>query len=202
MKSYIFLIGIYLSSCYFSNAQTTTLIYDLVVSDKSIGTVKATKTVEGNKITYTSDTDATINFIIKTTIKTRMTVVFKNDSLIHSAYKFYKNDNLKEYATVAVKDDKYILNHDGELSELKEKINQSTIVLPFEVPKNSASYFEEVEGDFKTIKSQSGTSFQLINPDSKYKDDYFYKDGLMQKCVVRNSIVDFTMILKQQFLPI
>ncbi|QHI36150.1 hypothetical protein IMCC3317_15090 [Kordia antarctica] len=197
MKSYIFLIGIYLSSYYITNAQTTTLIYDLIVSNKTIGTVKTTKTLEGNQTTYTSDTDATISFIIKTKITTRMTVVYKNDSLLSSDYKFYKNDNLKEYATVIIKEGKYILNHDGKKTEFKEGIKLSTILLPFEKPKNNVSYFEEVEGCFKVIKYENETLFKLINPKNNRNDDYSYKDGIMQKCVIRNSIVDFTMELKK-----
>lgn len=197
MKIKYITIFILLITLFKANCQSTLLIYDLIVSDKSIGTVKATKTIEGDITTYTSNTDATVSFIINTKIKTRMTTVYKNDSLLSSDYKFYKNDNLKEYATVFIKDGKYILNHDGKTTELKEGIKLSTIILPFEVPENNTAYFEEVEGYFKTIKSENKTSFKLINPENNRKDDYVYKDGIMQKCIVRNPLVDFTMVLRK-----
>lgn len=190
-------ILLFLISFFSANSQTTVLNYDLIVYNKSIGSVKAIKTIESDLTTYKSNTDANISFIINTKITTRMTVVYKNDNLLSSDYKFYKNDKLKEYATVTFKDGKYILNHDGKISEFKETIKLSTIVLPFEVPKNNAAYFEEVEGHFKTITSQNNTSFKLTNPKNQRKDDYFYKDGIMQKCIVRNPFVDFTMVLRK-----
>lgn len=197
MSKNIFMILIFIIAYFNSDKKTTSLTYDLIVSDKYIGTVKATKNIDNNTITYTSNTDATVSFIINTKIKTRMTTVYKNDSLLSSDYKFYKNDKLKEYATIIIKDGKYIFNHDGKTTEIKESIIASTIMLPFEVPKDNNAYFEEVEGHFKTIKSINKTYYNLTSPKNNRKDDYIYKDGIMQQCIVRNPLVDFTMILRK-----
>lgn len=199
MKFYSFLITIYFFSIFNVNAQKTTLFYDLKVSGKTIGNVKTTKNKEGDKTIYISNTKAKISFIFKINIDIKMAVVFKNDRLISSDYRFYKNDNLKEYATISCKEGKYILDHDHKITEFKEVIKQSTIVLPFEVPKNNTNYFEEVEGYFKTIKTENNTLFKLMNPVNNRKDDYLYKEGIMQHCIVRNSIVDFKMELKKEY---
>ncbi|MAL60195.1 MAG: hypothetical protein CMC14_09115 [Flavobacteriaceae bacterium] len=195
MKTGQITILVFLMTLFKANCQTTALTYDLIVSDKSIGTVKTSKTIDGNTITYTSNTDATLSFIIDTNIKTRMTTVYKNDSLLSSDYKFYKNNKLKEFATIVIKGGKYIFNHDGKTTEINEGIRLSTILLPFEIPKHNSVYFEEVEGHFKTIKSINKYSFKLTNPNNNSKDDYIYKNGIMEQCIVRNPFIDFTMVL-------
>jgi hypothetical protein len=125
-----------------------------------------------------------------------MTVIYENGVLQSSDYKLYKNGDLNEFASLKLYNGKYLFNHDGEKNELIEKIKQSTVLLPFEEPKSNTSYFEEVEGFYKVIVAKDKSTFTLINAKNNNNGDYFYKDGIMQKCLIRNTIVDFTMQLK------
>lgn len=179
-----------------SDASNEVLVYDLIVSGEKIGIVTATKKVEGNKITYTSDSDATTSMVFKIDIKTRMTVVYKNNILQESSYRFYKNGKLKEAANVTLSNGIYSIIHDKKVTTYNKKIVKSTIVLPFELPNDKDSYFEEVEGNFKTIKLINENNYQLYNQNNTQKDDYNYKDGNLRSCLVRNTLVDFKMVLK------
>ena len=183
---------------FYAYSQPIKLTYDLIVANKCIGKVVTTKTIKGNKAIYTSNTDASVNILVANIdIKTRMEVVYENGILQSSDYAFYRNGKVKEYATIYLIDGNYVLNHDGKKTTINKKILRSTIVLPFEMPQDNNLYFEEVEGGFKIIKSVNTTFFNLINPDVKRMDGYVYKEGVMQKCIVRNPIVDFTMQLKE-----
>jgi hypothetical protein len=99
MKSIALLFLVSISNTFYPVSTYNVLVYDLIVSGNTIGTVTATKKVEGDKITYTSNSNATVTMLFKIEIKTRMTVVYKNNILQESSYKFYKNGNLKEEAT-------------------------------------------------------------------------------------------------------
>ncbi len=183
----------------YSNAQTETLVYDLKVSGKIIGTVTAKKIIQGSFITYLSDTDAKISFFGITQIKTNMKVIFENGKLYESSYKFYKNNNIKEETKITLKSGNYLLIHDGKTSLLTEPIYVSTIILPFCKPKNNEKVFEEVEGYFKSIKLINNKSYHLIDPKSSHEDIYVYENNKMQYCLVNNTLVDFEMILQSKY---
>lgn len=196
MKSIALVFFVSLISPFYPVASNDVLVYDLIVSGEKIGTVTATKKVEGNKITYTSNSDATTSMLFKIDIKTRMTVVYKNNILQESSYQFYKNGKLKEEANVTLSNGIYSIIHDKKVTTYNKKIVKSTIILPFEKPNDKDSYFEEVEGNFKTIKLIKENNYQLYNQNNTQKDDYNYKDGNLQSSLVRNTLVDFKMVLK------
>jgi hypothetical protein len=181
-----------------ANSQTTTLLYKLIVAGHNIGTVTAIKKTEGNKTTYTSNTDATANFIFTTEIKTRMTVVYKNDILQESSYTLFKNGKIKEVATATLKSGVYTITHDDETNYYSKNISKSTIILLFELPNTSESYFEEVEGTFKSIKLIKENIFELLSKDKGQKDEYIYKNGVVQYSLVKNTLINFEMILKDK----
>lgn len=179
-------------------AQKQTLVYDLKVSGKSIGKVTTTKSVDNNKIIYSSNTDATVKLLFTIDIKTRMKVIFEDGKLIESDYKFYKNNKLKETATITLKGNKYILVHDDKVSKINTIIKASTIILPFYKPTDNEKIFEEVEGDFKIMKLLNEGSYNLINTKSNHKDDYIYQNGSMQSCLIRNTFINFEMTLIEE----
>jgi hypothetical protein len=196
MKSIALLFLVSISNTFYPVSTYNVLVYDLIVSGNTIGTVTATKKVEGDKITYTSNSNATVTMLFKIEIKTRMTVVYKNNILQESSYKFYKNGNLKEEATTILTNGKYTITHNKKVSTYSKGILKSTIVLPFDKPKNNESYFEEVQGYFKTMKLINGNKYQLFDQNNSQKDDYNYKDDYLESSIVRNAIVDFKMVLK------
>ena len=183
-----------------SNAteEKQTLIYDLKVSGKSIGKVNTTKVIDHNQTTYTSNTDATVKMLISIDIKTRMRAVFEDGKLIESDYKLFRNNTLKETASINYKDGKYILSHNGKRNEIKSLITKSTIMLPYYMPKNNEKIFEEIEGNFKIMKLINEDNYNFIQPHSNQKDDYRYKNGIMQYCLVRNTLVNFEMTLVEK----
>lgn len=185
--------------CYlWINAQTETLVYDLKVSGNIIGKVTAKKSVQGNFITYTSDTDAEIKFLITTQIKTRMKVIFENGQLFSSTYTFFKNNKIKEESSITFKNGKYTIIHDGKINILAEPIYASSIILPFYKPKDNEKVFEEVDGYFKFIQLENNKSCLLVDPKSSHKDKYIYENGQLKYCLVNNTLVDFEMILESK----
>lgn len=196
------IIALMISCFYFYNVnlneQKQTLVYDLKVSGNAIGKVTATKTINHNQTIYTSNTDATVNMLVNINIKTRMKVIFEDGKLIESDYKFYKNDKLKETATISYKEGKYIITHDGVINEMKSPITKSTIMLPFYMPLQNEKIFEEVEGNYKVMKLINQDNYKLIEPQTNHQDDYFYKNGIMKSCLIRNTLVNFEMILKSE----
>tara|TARA_R110000868_G_scaffold332387_1_gene593421 strand:+ start:7376 stop:8014 length:639 start_codon:yes stop_codon:yes gene_type:complete len=180
------------------NSQTKTLLYKLIVAGENIGTVTATKKIEGNKITYTSNTDAAANFIFNTEIKTRMMVIYENDILQESSFRLYKNGKLKEESTTKLSNGVYTFKHDNETNYFNKNIFKSTIILLFELPNTADSYFEEVEGTFKNVKLIKENIFQLFSKSNSHIDDYKYSGGILQYSLVRNTLVNFEMVLKAE----
>tara|TARA_R110000868_G_scaffold365285_1_gene628165 strand:- start:795 stop:1391 length:597 start_codon:yes stop_codon:yes gene_type:complete len=197
MKSNLILWMLFLSGFLWSNAQTTSLKYDIIVGGKTLGIVKATKTEKDAKIIYTSDSDTEVHILGTIKIKTRMTTIFENGILTESTYKYYKNDNLKEKATLTQTSNGYSFVHNDKTSTISEPIKCSTIMLYFYIPKEGEKVFEEVEGYFKTIKKEKIDNYLLIDPKSSHKDIYNYIDGNLYYNLVNNTLVDFEMVLKK-----
>jgi hypothetical protein len=183
-----------------TNAQTENLVYDLKVAGNTIGTVTAKKITQGDYVTYISDTDAEIKFLVTTQIKTRMKVIFKNGELYESSYKFFKNNKIKEETSITFKNGQYTIIHDGKTNTTTEPIYVSSIMLPFYKPKNNEKVFEEVDGYFKSIQLITNKSFQLVDPKSSHRDKYIYENGKLDYCLVNNTFVDFEMILQSKIL--
>lgn len=193
------LLSFCFSFCYFFiNAQTETLVYDLKVSGNIIGTVTAKKSIQGDCITYISDTDAEIKFLVSTQIKTRMKVIFEKGQLYESCYTFFKNNKIKETSSITFKNGRYTIVHDGKTSVITEPIYVSSIILPFYKPKDNEKVFEEVDGYFKSIQLINNKSCQLVDPKSSHKDKYIYENGKLEYCLVNNTLVDFEMILQSK----
>ena len=197
MKSNLILWMLFLSGFLWSNAQTTSLKYDIIVGGKTLGIVKATKTEKDAKIIYTSDSDTEVHILGTIKIKTRMTTIFENGILTESTYEYYKNDNLKEKATLTPTAEGYSFVHNDKTSTISEPIKCSTIMLYFYIPKEGEKVFEEVEGYFKTIKKEKIDNYLLIDPKSSHKDIYNYIDGNLYYNLVKNTLVDFEMVLKK-----
>ena len=70
-------------------------------------------------------------------------------------------------------------------------------MLYFYIPKEGEKVFEEVEGYFKTIKKEKIDNYLLIDPKSSHKDIYNYIDGNLYYNLVKNTLVDFEMVLKK-----
>ena len=173
-----------------------TLVYDLKVSGNSIGKVNCQKIVNGNNITYISDTDAVIKSIGTTKIKTRMKVIFENGKLYESTYKFFKNDKIREESNITFNNGIYTIIHDGKTKVTNEPIYVSSIVLHFYKPKDNEKVFEEVDGYFKSIKFLNNKNCLLVDPYSNHGDQYYYENGKMEYCLINNVLVDFEMILQ------
>ncbi|TDD95959.1 DUF6134 family protein [Flavobacterium cellulosilyticum] len=199
MKFNIILVLLSVFNMLNANSQTKTLQYKLLVAGENIGTVTATKKIEGNKTTYMSNADASANFIFKTEIKTRMSVVYKNDILQESSFKLFKNGKLKEESTTNLKNGVYTIIHDNETNYYNKNIFNSTIILLFELPNTKESYFEEVEGTFKNVTLINENLFQLLGENSSQKDDYRYRNGILYYSLVRNTFVNFEMVLKANY---
>lgn len=196
MKFNVLFIMLSFFSMQSASSQTKTLQYKLLVAGEDIGTVTATKKIEGNKTIYTSNTDAEANFIFKTEIKTRMSVIYENNILQESSFRLFKNGKLKEEATTKLNNGVYTFIHDNETNYFNKNIFKSTIILLFELPNTEDRYFEEVEGTFKNVKLVKENIFELFNKNNSHNDDYKYSNGVLQYSLVRNTLVNFEMVLK------
>tara|TARA_R110002126_G_scaffold55888_1_gene149823 strand:+ start:163 stop:759 length:597 start_codon:yes stop_codon:yes gene_type:complete len=196
MKFNVLFIMLSFFSIQNTSSQTKTLLYKLLVAGEDIGTVTATKKIEGNKTIYTSNTDAEANFIFKTEIKTRMSVIYENNILQESSFRLFKNGKLKEEATTKLNNGVYTFIHDNETNYFNKNIFKSTIILLFELPNTEERYFEEVEGTFKNVKLVKENIFELFNKNNSHNDDYKYSNGVLQYSLVRNTLVNFEMVLK------
>ncbi|CAM1345581.1 DUF6134 family protein [Tenacibaculum amylolyticum] len=171
--------------------------YDVLVFGKKIGTVIAQRTVEGDEVTYTSNSKSEVSFFGKKTILTKMKTIYKNDILNYSFYEVKKNGKIKEKSVINSKNGNYIIDTDGKTTVHDAPVKLSTIMLTYYKPKNGDKVFEEVGGYYKEIKQVNANTFDLISPESRHKDSYIYNEvGVLEQCIVRKTLFNFKMILR------
>lgn len=171
--------------------------YDVLVFGKKIGTVIAQKTVNGDEITYTSNSKSEVSFFGKKTILTEMKTIYKNDILNYSFYEVKKNGKTKEKSVINCKNGNYIIDTDGKTTVHNTPVKLSTIMLTYYKPKNGDKVFEEVGGYYKEIQQVNANTFDLISPESRHKDSYIYNEkGVLEQCIVRKTLFNFKMVLR------
>ncbi|QRM89368.1 hypothetical protein FG167_09000 [Lacinutrix sp. WUR7] len=178
------------------NTNDTHLKFDIVLKEKIVGQLQASKTFKDSKIHYQSATNISTRFITDLSVNYKYNVVFNNHNLKKAdVYITINNKPHAETSTEWQGDHYLIKQNDDKARFYDETINYSTILMYFEEPKDVVSCFSEEDGSINTIIPLGDHTYKKVNAKGK-ENIYYYKKGKLIRAEIDGGLISFQMIAK------
>jgi hypothetical protein len=162
-----------------------------------IGELKASKTVDGDFITYTNTTNLKARVIMEMQVKFKIQSIYKNNLLESSKVdislngKPYSNNSTKKVGN------SYEFYKDGKLkSTINGPIKYSATLMLFAEPKGITSAYSEESGGFHTIQKSVANVYEKQNARGR-KSIYHYRDQMLNSLDMDLGLTEIEMILKE-----
>lgn len=181
----VFLIMISLTLGSTLSAQN--LQYEVILMNKKIGDMSVTKTnsEHGDRYILNSESMAKVLFI-KQSSKVNFDVLYNSGGLVKSLYISEKKDD--NITTKVHKEDLlYKVNSNNTLSNFKENIAFSSILLYFKEPVGVSRIFIERLGAFLPLKKTGTGQYEYLQPDGT-TSIYRYKAGVLHEIELKRGI--------------
>lgn len=192
-----FLIIVFLMALLPVKAQTKTNSYDIGVSGINVGTLVASKIVDGAKTTYIIDSKSSVRLLGVTTVSTSVVAIFRNGILESSTYTSEKDGNPYDSSVITESNGVYTINRKGKKSIETTAIRNITAMLYFEKPEAGAIYFDILSGTNAPIESSKLDSFIYQSSGSGEKTTYTYQNNFLEKGVTDYTLFSFTYTAKK-----
>ena len=185
---FIMLLGLHY--CY---SQTAT--YILKLGGIKVGTQTVTKTTDGDMITIDIASNASISFGFRYSVNYHQNCRYAKDILQMSRTTVVKNGETYNSSTTSWKNDHYLINHNETSKKLEEFITYSSSMQFFYEPFNQNYIYAEADCELRPMSKISNHTYVVQENDSRRKNEYQYKDGILQKGIISHILVDFTFEL-------
>ncbi|MBQ0786466.1 MAG: hypothetical protein KBT69_03135, partial [Oceanihabitans sp.] len=130
----------------------THLKFDIVLKDKVVGQLQATKSFKNAKVHYQSSTNITTRFITDITVNYKYHVIFNTNKLEKADVHITVNNKPHaETKTQWLNDHYRIQQNDDKAMSYNKAIKYSTILMYFVEPENVSFCFSEEDGSINTI---------------------------------------------------
>ncbi|MEO9892518.1 DUF6134 family protein [Aurantibacter sp.] len=172
----------------------TTLNFDIVMKDKVVGTLKATKKIKDDKEVYQSTTAIKTRFITEIEVEYKYDVIFEKQKLKTARVVIELNDKTHANTFTELVDNDYEMSKNDKIETvITNQINYSTILLYFKEPVNITHCYSEQDGSFNTLISNGNHSYKKINSKGK-ENTYYYSNGILDKANIDGGLVKFDIV--------
>lgn len=149
--------------------------FQIEFKNNVVGTYQVEKLeIDGSTI-YRSNSESTLRFIGTVHAQYELESVFKDNVLIRSEVRTFKNGTLDSETITSLVGSHYTIIMDGNSSTIDtNRIDKSVVQLYFEPPQDGDRFFSEKDGSFKVVSKIGDSEFKLgkSNPSIfKYKDE-------------------------------
>jgi hypothetical protein len=170
--------------------QNNTAVFNIRTLGMNVGEIKVHQKIIGDELFVEAISNVEVWIIFKIKAMYLQTSIYKNGILIESSLKTYKNDAVNSETSLTEDGDGYILNKDQILTQVDEKIEYSGSLLYFNEPKDVANMYLEISGEKAAIEALGDHEYSIMNPRSGKKNEYNYKNGVLQNAVIRHNVAN------------
>lgn len=184
MKALFFSLTVLL--CLSANAQTYLRNYEIESSDKVVGGITATRSIEGDYTEYNVTSEVAMTILFEVEVSYKVQAIYKNDILISSSATVYLNGNTQNDVNCERTGDHYTIVADGHTTRIYEDIKYSSALLYFNKPTDVRKVFSETDGTLKTLTETADGKFRLKDPEKeKNVNTYTYSsDQGLQSIII------------------
>jgi hypothetical protein len=187
---------------FFASANTgysQTLLYDIYKGDDRIGEIVVEKVIQGSKVHYEANSEASFRLIFMNDLTTNTAADFINNELSYSMSKITLNDKTREH-TITKKEGHFYNYYKHKEENYKKKESPfriSTVTLYYSEPAGVKQVFSENYQQLCDLKVIGTNAYELTLPGGKI-NQYFYKNGRLVEIKVFRTFVDLSFKLKEQ----
>lgn len=184
MKALFFSLALLVA--FSANAQTYLRNYEIESSDKVVGGITATRSIDGDFIEYNVTSDVSMTILFEVNVSYKVQAIFKNNILVSSSATVYLNGNPQNDVICERTGDHYTIVADGHTTKIYEDIKFTSASLYFNKPAGVRKVFSETDGTFKTVSETSEGKFKLKDPEKeKNVNTYTYSsDQGLQSIII------------------
>ncbi|GAA4241453.1 DUF6134 family protein [Winogradskyella damuponensis] len=175
-----------------------TLYFDIVYNNKTIGSLKATKTSNDSLTYYQSSTTIETRIIKKINVNHEYNVTFNGNMLKTSNVDITIND--KPHAKTFTKKSEtgyQVLKNEKDKETVKDPIYYATVLLYFTEPKHVDRCYSEQTGNFNTIIALGNHAYKKVNSKER-ENNYYYKNGLLKRASIDGGLIKFDIIARNK----
>jgi len=136
-----------------------------------------------------------VKVVVTVGLMYKLNTVFKNGELHYSSVTTYVNGKVHSTSISENKGDHYLLTLDGHQTKKFMKIKFSEAMMYLTEPVGHKWIYSEIDDIMKPIKSLGNHVYEVTNPKNGHKSKYYYKNGILEKTDIPESIVPFFLEL-------
>lgn len=179
--------------------QAQKLHFEVIHDGKPLGTLDATKTVNGNTIIYTSHTEIQYHLLVAIKVVYDYHVTYTNGHLQEAKAHIIVRGNDKTKALTLKEGSGYSYYSQGELIKKipTEFIKHCIIQLLFDEPIGVSTIYAEEHGEYHSIRAIADNIYLKKAPNGN-TNTYYYQNGRLQKSDVNAGVIKFSIVNSSQ----
>ncbi|MEM6806404.1 MAG: DUF6134 family protein [Bacteroidota bacterium] len=182
---------------FISLAQKQSLTYQGFKGDDYIGDMIVSKKVEGNKVSFTSDAQLNVRFLLNWKLRFFYEVEYINGNLHRSLVQISRDGKLRTEVTGKRAGSHYLSDVDGDQVKLDAPlIDYCVLNTYFEAPKGKKRFFSERWGEYLEVAEKGEGRFILTPPNGSH-NTLIYKNGHIQELQFNHSLASVKFVLKE-----
>ncbi len=188
MRVLIYIAIVLLSTLSF----TQTRNYDVLLGDKIVGSVVATKSIIGDEVTYKTDFKIKIRVFKTYNINSVSTVTFKSGKLTKGNTLVYKDNELDDETIIFREGLKYFQQKSDEKKEITSAdILTDVTKIYFHEPIKQSDIFTMRYLDFGTMTKLEEGGYKLKLPNGDV-NKYYFEGGMLDKIIANRTLYKLT----------
>ncbi len=188
MRVLIYIATVLLSTLSF----TQTRNYDVLLGDKIVGSVVATKSIIGDEVTYKTDFKIKIRVFKTYNINSVSTVTFKSGKLTKGNTLVYKDNELDDETIIFREGLKYFQQKSDEKKEITSAdILTDVTKIYFHEPIKQSDIFTMRYLDFGTMTKLEEGGYKLKLPNGDV-NKYYFEGGMLDKIIANRTLYKLT----------
>lgn len=166
--------------------------YVLSVKGKETGLLKVWEEQARNSRTIKVETEVNADLLfLRIDVKYYLESTYKKGVLQKSKATTFVNGKKKKNVRIRLKKGRYRIAKEKEVTFHDHPIHYSGALLYVQEPMETHQVFSEMDGHYKPIQSNRPHHYQLTEPESGRRNEYYYAEGSLEKAVIDHSLMDF-----------
>ncbi len=180
-----FIITIYLV-LFVRFAVAQTVHYKIIWRGDSVGYINAYRFDSANFEVYKLKSEVSFWFFGRRLIKTEYSEIFKEQILISSEARYFKDDKLREDCSTIFRNSQYDITLNGSKQpSIADPIKISTTTILFRKPEGTKAVYSERFGEMMDLERINDSSFRIEKANGRF-NVYSFENGICKRIKVDN----------------
>ena len=181
------------------DSSVETVTFDVIMRNKKVGELIATKTVKSDLVVYKSATKIKTQILKEINVDYDFDVTFHKNILIKSNANILVNGRVQDETSVQWNGKEYqVTYHKNRQKSFSDSIYYSSIMLLFDEPITDKISFSEQDGTFHKIKEVEKNGYEKINQKGRI-NKYFYKNGKLKLAEINAGLIKFQIAVPESY---